>query len=274
MSGTGVRRFSAMAQIALAFIAFSLSGCSGGLPDFPSMPSMPSLPSLPSLAILGGDDAPGEADKPKADAPVNIAELMQPGTLGDSSLGKASARVTIIQYYSLTCPNCARFQAETLPKLKKAYIDKGKVRLVMREFPIGKTAAAAALVTRCVPEKDYFKVVDKFLLNQKDWVAQDVKPDQIYNVVKFTGLKRDKFAACLTNQSINDALVLVKQRGRGFGVAGTPTFFVNGKKVAGAVSFEEMQAVIEAALATPPAPAGQPQAQQPASDHKASAKAT
>lgn len=56
----------------------------------------------------------------------------------------------------------------------------------MREFPIGRSAAAAAVVSRCVPEMEYFKVVDKFLLNQKDWVAQEVKADEIYNVVKFT----------------------------------------------------------------------------------------
>ncbi len=56
----------------------------------------------------------------------------------------------------------------------------------MREFPIGRSAAAASIVSRCVPEKEYFKVVDKFLLNQKDWVAQEVKADEIYNVVKFT----------------------------------------------------------------------------------------
>jgi protein-disulfide isomerase len=276
MNGAGEMR-SFKGQIAMAAAGLLLlTGCSGGLPE---------LPSMASLAVLGAETpeasaAPVEADKTKADQkPVNVAELAQPGPLGDVSIGKTNAPVVIVQYYSLTCPNCSRFQAEVIPKLKKAYIDKGKVRLVVREFPIGRSAAAAALVTRCVPEKDYLKVADKFLLNQKDWVAQEVRKDEIYNVVKFTGLKRDKFDACLTNQSINDALVLVKQRGRAFGVAGTPTFFVNGKKVAGVVSFEEMQMVIEAALADPQAPqipAGQPQAQkpQPKPQQQASAKAT
>jgi protein-disulfide isomerase len=244
MTGVGKKAAVGAAWIALTMGVLAAAGCTGGMPD---------LPSMPSLGALGAEP-PAAAEKPKAEqAPINVAEMNQPGPLGEQVIGKAGAPVTIVQYVSLTCPNSSRFQADVLPKLKKAYIDKGKVRLVVREFPIGRSAAAAAIVSRCVSEKDYFKVVDKFLLNQKDWVAQEVKKDDIYNVVKFTGLKRDKFDACLANTSINDALVVVKQRGRAFGVAGTPTFFVNGKKVAGAHSFEEMQGVIDAALAAPQA---------------------
>jgi protein-disulfide isomerase len=243
-------RIAGAGRIALALSVLAAAGCTAGAPDLPSMPS------------LGGDSsAAAEAEKPKAElAPVNIAELNQPGPLGDQAIGKAGAPVTIIQYVSLTCPICSRFQAEVMPKLKKAYIDKGKVRLIVREFPIGHSAAAAAIATRCVPEKDYFKAVDKFLSTQKDWVAQDVKKDEIYNAVKFAGLKRDKFDSCLDGAAISDALFVVKQRGRSLGVVGTPTFFVNGKKLAGAHSFEDMQAVIEAALSAPPAPARQSEA--------------
>ncbi len=258
MVGLGGRGFLSAARIAMASAAvFALGACSGGLP---SMPAMPSMPALADLADMGSGAEKAKVEQPKV---INVADLAQPGPLGDELIGKANAPVTIVQYISLTCQNCARFQTEVLPKIKKTYIDKGKVRLVVREFPVGTSAAAAALVARCIPEKDYFKAVDKFLLNQKDWVAQDVKKDEIYNVVKFTGLKRDKFDACLANQSINDALVFVKQRGGAFGVTETPTFFVNGKKIAGSVSFEEMQGAIEAALANPQAPLGQPQAQQP-----------
>jgi protein-disulfide isomerase len=258
MTGVGTRLALGAAWIALAMGLLAAAGCTASIPDLPSMPSFGALEAEPQAAA--------EAEKPKAEqAPVNIAELNQPGPLGDQAIGKANAPVTIVQYVSLTCPICSRFQAEVMPKLKKAYIDKGKVRLVVREFPIGHSAATAAIVSRCVSSKDYFKVVDKFLANQKDWVALDVKKDEIYNVVKFTGLKRDKFDSCLDTTAINDALFVVKQRGRALGVAGTPTFFVNGKKIAGAHSFEDMQAVIEAALAapqTPPAPVPQSEAGQ------------
>jgi protein-disulfide isomerase len=261
----------ATARMAAAFAGLlMLAGCAGGLPNMQSLASF-------------GDNTPGkpaasaEAEKAKADqATVNVADLMQPGVLGDAAMGKANAPVTIVQYVSLTCTDCSRFQGETLPKLKKTYIDKGKVRLVVREFPVDASAAAAALVTRCVAEKDYFKVTEKFFLTQKDWVGQEVKKDAIFNVVKFTGLKRDKFDACLANQRINDALVMVKQRGVSFGVTATPTYFVNGKKVAGFVSFEEMQKAVDAALLDAQPSTAQPQAQkpQPKPQQQASAKPT
>lgn len=256
----GLRLAGALRIGALCAGVAVLTGCAGGLPELPSMPSMPSLPSLSALA----DEAPNpeeNTEKVKAEQkPVDLAELASTGPLGDKSIGKANAPVTIIEYASLTCPVCAKFHSETLPQIKKAYVDKGKVRYVIREFPIGRSAAAAAIAVRCAPEKDYFRLYEKFLATQKDWVAQEVKRDEIYNVVKTSGLKRDKFDACFANQAINDGLVPVKERGRKLGVAGTPTFFVNGKRVPGGVTFEEMKVHIDEALGQTPA---SPQAKQP-----------
>jgi protein-disulfide isomerase len=211
------------------------------------------LPSIPSLAAFNSEttETAAPASTGAVQKTASRAELGQPGPLGDRSLGKADAPVTIIQYVSLTCPNCVKFQSGVLPKLKKAYIDNGKLRVVFREYPIGQVAVAAALAVRCVPEKDYFKASDKLLSNQKDWVSQETDKDKLYEAVKFTGLKRHKFEACLNDKSMNDALMAEKQRGQMAGVGGTPTFFVNGKKIAGAASYEEFEMEIEAALAAP-----------------------
>ncbi len=263
MTGTGAKRASAAMWMAMAsFAALGLGGCAGGLPD---------VHSITSLSPFGSKTAP---EKPKGDQPVNTADLIQPGALGDLAIGKGNAPVTIVQYVSFNCASCSGFQSETLPKLKKAYIDKGKARLILREFPDDSASTQAAMAVRCVPEKDYFKAVDKVLLHQKDWYGPDSKKDALYKLVKFTGVKRDKFDACLANQSINDGLVSAKERGKAFGVTVSPTFFVNGKKIAGSVSYEEMQGVIEAALANSQAPAAQPQAQQPQFQRAASGKST
>ncbi len=264
MKGTGAKRAAAKtAGIAIAFGAvFALGGCSGGMPD---------IHSITSLNLSG---TPATPPKPKADQPVNVAELVQPGALGDFAIGKSNAPVTIVQYVSLNCSSCATFQADTLPKLKKSYIDKGKARLIVREFPEDAASTQAALAVRCVPAKDYFKAVDKVIAHQKDWAGPDAKKDGLYNAVKFAGVKRDKFDACLANQSISEGLVLVKDRGKGFGVSVSPTFFINGKKVSGAVSYEEMQGAIEAALANTPAAGPQAQQPQPKAQQQASAKAT
>ncbi|MGD9868626.1 MAG: DsbA family protein [Hyphomicrobiales bacterium] len=214
-----VLRRSFLAGMAAAGAAAALTGCSTG---------------NASKETAGATD-PNE---------VPLAELMKEGPLGDKFLGKADAPVTIIEYASLTCPHCSQFHQTTYPKLKKAYIDTGKVKYIVREFPIGRTAAAAAVVSRCAPEKDYFVLFDKFLVQRDVWISQEVRPDAIFKVASQTGMKRDKFDSCLANQTIIDGLVWVKERGRQFGVVGTPTFFINGKKVRGVLTFEEMEAMI------------------------------
>lgn len=212
--------------------------------------------------LSAGETAAGEPEaqlQPADSKPLpKIEELMQAGPLGEKTMGKPGAPVTVIEYGSLTCPVCSNFQRNTFPRFKKAYIDTGKVYFIWREFPIGRSSAAAALAVRCAPEKHYFKLNERLLLKQPEWVAQEVKHDAIYNLVKDAGMKRAQFDSCLTNQTINDGLVWVKERGRQFGVNGTPTFFINGQRIRGGLSFEEMQKIIDPILSAPPAQAAAP----------------
>ena len=205
-----------------------------------------------ALAIAGcGGGAMGPA--PPIDKATYVppsAELMAPGPLGERVMGKPTAPVTVIEYVSLTCPHCANFQKNLFPRLKKEYIDTGKVRYVVREFPIGRTAGTAAIVNRCAPEEKYFFILDQFLTRQPEWVSQEVRPDAIYAVAKSSGMSRETFDKCLSNQVIIDGLTEVKQRGRQFNVIGTPTFFINGRKAQGEVSFEEIKGMIEQAPAS------------------------
>ena len=175
------------------------------------------------------------------------AELMAPGPLGERVMGSASAPVTVIEYVSLTCPHCASFEKDLFPRLKREYIDTGKVRYIIREFPIGRTAGAAAIVNRCAPEDKYFFLLRQFLTRQPEWVSQEVRPDAIYSVAKASGMGRETFDKCLSNQTIINGLTEVKQRGRQFGVIGTPTFFINGRKAQGVVTYDEIKAMIEQA---------------------------
>lgn len=199
-----------------------------------------------SLAACAGgaNREPAQAALLNTDGSVNVAELMKPGPLGERVLGSPTAPSTIIEYASLTCPYCRQFHAKTFPRVKKELIDTGKVRFIMREYPIGRTAGTAAIVARCAPEKDFFTLYDKFLAQQKKWTSQDVRPDAIYAIATQTGMTRKTFDACLTNKEIEDGLKAVKLRGREFGVAGTPTFFINGKKFRGPLTFDQIKAEI------------------------------
>jgi protein-disulfide isomerase len=199
-----------------------------------------------AIALAGFGPAPvTPSTTPEKFGPPTREELLKPGPLGDRAIGNPNAPVTIIEYASLTCPHCRKYHAEVFPKVKSAYIDTGKVRYIVREFAIGRTAGTAAIVNRCAPPEKYFSLLDAFLSRQSEWVGQEVRRDAIYGVAKSSGMSRETFDKCLSNQTIIDGLIEAKQLGRQFGVVATPTFFVNGKKAQGAITFEEMKALIE-----------------------------
>ena len=180
-----------------------------------------------------------------------IAQVMQTGTLKDMSFGRPDAPVTIIKYASLTCPYCRQFQRETFPKLKRAFIDKGKVRFIIREFPIGKTSGAATIALRCAKPEKYLALYSKFLEQQNKWVSQDVRLDAIYKVASQVGMTRQHFDACRENQAMIEGLKWVKDRGRTLGVIGTPNFFVQGKLVKRVLTMKEIREMVEPLLAAP-----------------------
>jgi protein-disulfide isomerase len=201
------------------------------------------------LFLLGG--CGGVASGPSATATTTAlnataaTDVMADGPLGERSLGKPNAPVTVIEYVSLTCPHCANFQETVFPRVKKEFIDTGKIRFIVREFPIGHTSGHAAIINRCAPEDKYFFLENQFLIRQPEWVSQEVRPDAIYAVAKSSGMSRETFDKCLTNQTIIDGLTEVKQRGRKYGVIGTPTFFINGRKAAqGEVTYYQFKALI------------------------------
>ncbi|HRN89246.1 DsbA family protein [Hyphomicrobium sp.] len=162
--------------------------------------------------------------------PTN-ADIMATGTLPEMSLGNPDAPVTIIKYASLTCPHCRVFHRDVFPELKRTYIDTGKVRFILREFPIGLQSGTATVAWRCAPADKYFELYGKFLEQQARWVSQEVRRDPIFDVAKQVGMTRRQFDACYENQAMIDGLKWVKDRGRQLGIIGTPNFFVAGKLV-------------------------------------------
>lgn len=133
-----------------------------------------------------------------------LAEVLEPGALPEIAIGRANAPVTIVEYASLTCPHCAKFHKEVLPELKREYIDTGKVRLIYREFPIGKTSGLATIIMRCAKPEKQVELIGKYMAQQDKWVSQDVRPDPIFDVAKQVGMTRAEFDACRQNQSIID----------------------------------------------------------------------
>jgi protein-disulfide isomerase len=179
---------------------------------------------------------------------VSTAELMKPQALPDMVLGDAKAPVTVIEYASMTCPHCAHFDETTFPEFKKKYIDTGKVRYILREFPLDPLAAAAFMLARCSGEKDtgkYYAMVDTLFRQQLKWaVAKPLEP--LLAIAKQAGFTKQSFDACLANQKLLDDIQKVRQQAIDkFKVHSTPTFFINGTMRVGALSIEEMSQAID-----------------------------
>ena len=171
------------------------------------------------------------------------AAVMKPGPLPEKALGAENAPVTVIEYSSLTCPHCARFHTDILPKLKQDYIDKGKVKYVIREFPLDNLAATAALVARCVEGDRYFAFIDVLYAKQQQWAfgGGDAR-GRLLDIAKQAGIGEDKFNQCTADQQTLDKIIEVRRQGsEDFGVSSTPTFFVNGTMLKGAQSVEEFE---------------------------------
>lgn len=189
------------------------------------------------------------AQSRSAEASVDAAKVAEAGKLKDMVYGKADAPVTIVEYASLTCSHCADFTINTFPKIKEKYIDTGKARLIFREFPFDPRATAAFMLARCAPEDRYFPMIDVFFKQQQQWAGAADGEAALLQIAKLAGFTQESFKACLTNQQVLDDVRATMERGsQEFGVSATPTFFINGQKYAGALSVDEMSAIIDKLL--------------------------
>ena len=195
-----------------------------------------SRPGTAMAQSAGGSDVP-------------MADLMAPGPLGDHVLGSPDAPVTIIEYASMTCPHCAHFHETTYPEMKKKYIDTGKVRFIFREFPLDALAAAGSMLARCAGSDKYFPMIETLFSQQREWVVQ--KPlAPMLGIAKQAGFTQQSFDECLANQQMLTALEEGRNRATKLGVNSTPTFFINGKIIRGALTPEELDKQVAPYLKT------------------------
>jgi protein-disulfide isomerase len=200
-------------ELLTATAVLSLGVAAGLLPPF----------TLPAMA-----DDPSPADL--ATAPPD----------GDVVIGSDKAPVTIIEYASMTCPHCAHFEETTFPELKKRYIDTGKVRYMMREFPLDALAAAGFMLARCAGPDKYETIIETLFAKQADWaVQQPIEP--LKAIAKQFGFTEDTFSQCLANQTVLDKIQVVRDHAvNKLGVNSTPTFFINGKRFVGDLSIDQI----------------------------------
>lgn len=211
------------------------------------------------LALPLGASRAFAQEMPESQGDVDMAEALKPGPLAEMALGEENAPVKIIEYMSMTCPHCANFHNNTFEAIKTKYIDSGKVRFIIREFPFDPVATAAFMLARCNPQNpqelstpaQYFPMVSMLFKQQRAWAAPadgNVR-NALLQSVKLAGYSQQSFEACLTNQKLLDEVNEVVKRGADkFGVNSTPTFLINGKKYSGDMSVESMSKLIDSLL--------------------------
>ncbi|THD61761.1 MAG: DsbA family protein [Phenylobacterium sp.] len=170
----------------------------------------------------------------------------------DMDLGSAAAKVSVVEYASVGCPICAKWQKEVFPAFKAKYIDTGKVHYVFREMLVGQgpeiaVAASGFLVARCAGPGKYFAVTDAIFKDQEQ--AFQAPRETLLDVAKSVGMTEDQFNKCINDekaiQGLNDR---VEHHSRDDHVNSTPTFVINGKGMEpGYHSLDEIDAAIKAA---------------------------
>ncbi len=202
-----------------------------------------------AVAVLAGgalSPALAAADAGK----VPVGELMAPEALPDIVQGKADAPVTIVEYASMTCTHCAHFHKATYPSLIKNYVDTGKAKFILREFPLDPLATAGFMLARCEGADKRTAVTDLLFDTQANWAFVDKPLAALEGIIKQTGMGKESFEACLSDQKLLDQVNAVRERGADkFGVNATPTFYVNGTKVTGEVTPESLAKILDPLVA-------------------------
>jgi protein-disulfide isomerase len=205
--------------------------------------------SLAGLAALAGFAPLHLIGDAMAESPT--AELVaKPVALPDMALGSAKASVTITEFASMSCPHCAAFEQNVFPMVRSKYIDTGKVRFVFREFPLDIKAAAASMLARCIAGDDaekFFGAIDTMFKQQDQLMTQTQETLQL--IGKQAGMNDQGAETCVKDQALLDKLSAdQKFANEELKVDATPTFFINGEMVRGAISFEEFEAKIKPLL--------------------------
>ena len=169
--------------------------------------------------------------------------------------GSPNAPVTMVEYASMTCPHCAQFQKDIIPKLNKDYVDTGKVKVVFREYPLDGAARMASAVARCLSGDQYFSFIDLLFKNQMNWIKdfdnnnQLTREDILQGLTeqgRFAGLSGEKVKSCADdpkNLALVDANWMEGQTK--YNVNSTPTFIINGTSHAGEIPYDELQKILD-----------------------------
>jgi protein-disulfide isomerase len=201
-----------------------------------------SLPAaLLGLALL----TPGALADASAPTPAVLAALAAEPPLPDIVEGLADAPATIVEYASLTCSHCAAFHKDVWPALKAKYVDTGKAKFTLREFPLDPLATGAFMLARCAGPGKRDAVVDRLFDHQVEWAFAANPLFKLKDQLIAAGMTEAKFDACLKDQALFDGVKAMHDIAAAkLDVRSTPTFFVDGQRLAGEHRLDDFDKIL------------------------------
>jgi protein-disulfide isomerase len=170
--------------------------------------------------------------------------------IADRVLGSANAKITVIEYASMTCPHCAEFHAGPFQILKTEYIKTGKARFIYRDFPLDRLALAAAMMARCAPKERYYPIVDIIFRTQTNWAKQANPTEALSQIGLLSGISKKTYKACVGNKDIYEGVMKIRNDGEAkFDIQSTPTIIINGKPIKGHLTAEKLRLILDSELA-------------------------
>jgi protein-disulfide isomerase len=163
------------------------------------------------------------------------------------TLGAADAKVTIAEFFSLTCTHCAAFARGTMPDIEKDLIAPGKVRFVYHDFPLDQVALTAAMVARTLPPDRYHPFVNALLANQDRWAfARGINStEEIWKIAALAGMSRPTFDQAIADNDLRNWILQEQKTDQDrWKIDSTPSFVINGQKYSGEMTYEAFRKLI------------------------------
>jgi len=175
--------------------------------------------------------------------PANASSWENPD---DMALGNPEAPVVIIEYFSLTCPHCWRFHSDVYPALRRDYVDTGKVRLILRDYPLNEPALRAAQLAHCGGKERYFPFIETLFQQFEHWTMADDYIAALTRIGELGQVTEAEFQACLKDKELEARILKKALEGEEkYEVRSTPSFVINGKLHEGELSIGTLSDIIK-----------------------------
>jgi protein-disulfide isomerase len=197
------------------------------------------LAVLPSASLRAAHPGDGAESRSPALSEVEAGAI----------LGSATAPITIVEYSSFSCAHCADFHNNIFKKLLSTYIETGKVRYVIHDFPLNELALSLAKLAWCGGQRRYFDIATVLWRDWAQWIKQPDPLPELIQRVSALGLERTAIDACLADRALEERILRIQLRAfRDLAIDRTPTFVIHGERYPGMLSFRRFQAVIDPLL--------------------------